>query len=550
MIASPGFSRRDFVKLSALCAASATLGASFVGCTSDPQFTGPRPISDVRTLSVALNKRAEPRSGFDPLFGWGCAEFPFAPLIQSTLFQVNQAGEVEPDLVRSQTISEDGLVWTLQIRDGVVFSDETSLTAKDVCFSLTRAIESPSVKCDLSMISEVELIDETTLMLRLNRPSLSLGYSLAFIGIIPAHSYDENTYGDHPIGSGLYSLSSWERGSEATFSYNPHYYGTEPTFKTIHVYFEDEDGACARCYEGTVDLAFTSNRLTSQSIDEYNLADIPATHVFGVSLPLGDRRVIDGVAWGNNITSEKIVRQALNTGINRTNLLSNAVGGYGSPSASLALRLPWADARELPQIDTARACTMLEEAGWEKDATGVYTFKDMRAEMNLYFEQRDDVLYPPAKTLAQEFAKQAHEIGFEITPVGVSREELIMRASSELCMMEWGALSPLEVYETYASNGELNHVEFQSAEVDERLSSAESAQSFEELCEGYARALNVASGPGAQHEAAYVMIGAIDHLYFKRNQLDIGDFPVQGADSDWGILAYVGTWYFDDPESA
>src|SRR3546814_18968909 len=48
---------------------------------------------------------------------------------------------VEPELATSWTVASDGLTADFVLREGVKFWDGTSLTADDVVFSLTRAIE-------------------------------------------------------------------------------------------------------------------------------------------------------------------------------------------------------------------------------------------------------------------------------------------------------------------------------------------------------------------------------------------------------------------------
>src|SRR5262245_19548343 len=51
---------------------------------------------------------------------------------------------VEPELAESWTIAPDGLSADFHLRDGVKFSDGTPLTADDIVFSLTRAVDQKS----------------------------------------------------------------------------------------------------------------------------------------------------------------------------------------------------------------------------------------------------------------------------------------------------------------------------------------------------------------------------------------------------------------------
>src|SRR6187397_2981733 len=57
-------------------------------------------------------------------------------LVYDTPIGVNSAGEYVPELATEWSSSEDGLTWTLTIRDDAVFQDGTPLTAEDVAFSM------------------------------------------------------------------------------------------------------------------------------------------------------------------------------------------------------------------------------------------------------------------------------------------------------------------------------------------------------------------------------------------------------------------------------
>ncbi|MCP6335714.1 ABC transporter substrate-binding protein, partial [Klebsiella pneumoniae] len=46
--------------------------------------------------------------------------------------------EVLPSIVSSWTVADSGMSLTLRVRDDVVFSDGTPLTAQDVAYSLSR----------------------------------------------------------------------------------------------------------------------------------------------------------------------------------------------------------------------------------------------------------------------------------------------------------------------------------------------------------------------------------------------------------------------------
>ena len=84
---------------------------------------------------VTMPTTSEPESGFDPAYGWGAGEHVHEPLIQSTLTVTNTDLSIGMDLATDYLVSEDGLTWTVKIRDDVKFTDGEPLTAEDVAFT-------------------------------------------------------------------------------------------------------------------------------------------------------------------------------------------------------------------------------------------------------------------------------------------------------------------------------------------------------------------------------------------------------------------------------
>ena len=101
--------------------------------------------NDPTHLVVTMMGHAgEPETGFNPLTGWGCGHLNFNPLIQSTLLTSDENGDFVGDLATNYTTSSDGLIWTVNIRDDVKFSNNASLKASDVAFTFNEARQSNS----------------------------------------------------------------------------------------------------------------------------------------------------------------------------------------------------------------------------------------------------------------------------------------------------------------------------------------------------------------------------------------------------------------------
>ena len=86
-------------------------------------------------VGVVMGPTSEPEAGFDPAYGWGAGEHVHEPLIQSTLTVTTAGLKIGYDLATDMEVSQDGLTWTVNIRDDVKFTDGEKLTARDVAFT-------------------------------------------------------------------------------------------------------------------------------------------------------------------------------------------------------------------------------------------------------------------------------------------------------------------------------------------------------------------------------------------------------------------------------
>jgi len=103
-------------------------------------------------------------------------------------------GSVIPSLstevptIEGGLISEDGLTYTFPLREGVVFSDGTDLTAEDVKYSWDRVVEMalPEGQSELfSNIAETRVVDDLTFEVTLSAVDASF---LAFLAAHPVAS--------------------------------------------------------------------------------------------------------------------------------------------------------------------------------------------------------------------------------------------------------------------------------------------------------------------------------------------------------------------------
>jgi peptide/nickel transport system substrate-binding protein len=550
--------RRSFVQAGALSAVGIACGGLLTSCqsASSPSSDAGEDM-DASKVRVALNPISEPESGFDPLYGWGCGEAVHDPLIQSTLIYLDGNFTFSNDLATSYSASEDGLTWIFTIRDDVRFTNGQPLVAQDVAFTLAGVLASETSKVDLSALESAEALDSTTVVLHLSRPCGTILYSLAVIGIVPSDSYDAISYGTNPVGSGRYKLVKWERGKKVILKANSQYYGSHPSIQRIVIQFMGEEEACGACYNRQVDAAYTTPRLSSQSIEGYSLLDCSSIDCYGINLPTqpaGSTFVPMGggegvVASGNAVTCDLVVRQALNYGVDRKQLLQSAVAGYGSPAYGVGDGLPWECEGMRVDTDSSKAMQLLDEAGWVAETGNVRAKGSQRAVLELYYLDRNVVEQPVGAALANAFADQMRPLGIEVNTHAVGIWEMLSRSYTDPVLWEWGNATPAEVYDIYASDGMSNFSGYSTTTIDGYLAAADAATDMEAANALWSKAQwDGTAGVAPQGAATWVWLADIDHLFFKRMALDVGLQRVHTRSIGWSFLGNIDEWMWNTPE--
>lgn len=107
----------------------------------------------------------------DPHFTGAYITRTFGYMVFDTLFAMNAAGEVKPQMVDSWTTSPDGLTWTFTLRDGLKWHDGADVTATDVVASLQRWFTRNALAGRLGRATaSLEARDAKTFVLTLREP--------------------------------------------------------------------------------------------------------------------------------------------------------------------------------------------------------------------------------------------------------------------------------------------------------------------------------------------------------------------------------------------
>ena len=166
-------------------------------------------------------------ANFDPIWGTQYVVRNAAALVWDTLYGLDATLQPQRQMVESEEVSDDGLVWTFRLRPGLKFHDGEPVLSKDVVASLTRWSARDPMGLMLKAIqNELTAVDDRTFKWALKAPYpkmlLALGKnSTPCAFIMPERIAQTDPFKQIPeyIGSGpmKFAKSEWVPGAKAVF---------------------------------------------------------------------------------------------------------------------------------------------------------------------------------------------------------------------------------------------------------------------------------------------------------------------------------------------
>ncbi len=511
---------------------------------SQTERAGESEVKDEVIISIS----SEPDS-LDPCMGWGHGT---TPLVQSTLVEYKQDMSFRNDLATEYHLSEDGLVWTFKIRDDVKFTDGEALTASDVVFTFNTAKSSQS-SLDLTFMDKVEAPDDVTVIFTLKKPTSTFLNTVATVGIVPEHAYDED-YGIHPIGSGPFKFVQWNKQEQLILEANEDYYGTVPAMKKVIIVFQDEDAAFAAVKAGQVDIGLTAATLATNEIEGYKVEAITTVDNRGLTLPVSPaegKMTESGYPYGNDVTCHIEIRQALAYGIDREMIADAALNGFATPCYSENDGFPWNNPEVKIETDADYAKQLLADAGWaDTDGDGIVEKDGLKAEFTCLYPSGDSV----RQAIAMAAAEQAKTLGILMNVEGTSWDDISKRMFSEAVCMGWGSSNPYTTYCLFHTDNMLkddyyNPEGYSNPVVDGYLNGAMEALTVEEANKNWQLSQwDGTTGTAMKGDCPWVWLVNIQHLYYAREGLNIGEQQLHAHGSSMPLLQNLKDWTWEQEE--
>ena len=171
-------------------------------------------------------------TSLDPVWTTALVTRNYAAMVFETLYGRDERLDPQPQMVESHQVENNGLRWTMRLRDGLAFHDGEKVLARDCVASLQRWMKrDPIGQTIAARLDALEAPDDKTIVFRLHKPFASLPYALAKTQptpvIMPERLAQTDPFKQVPevIGSGPFRWvdNEYVAGNLAVFARNDRY---------------------------------------------------------------------------------------------------------------------------------------------------------------------------------------------------------------------------------------------------------------------------------------------------------------------------------------
>ncbi|MDQ0093318.1 ABC transporter substrate-binding protein [Paeniglutamicibacter psychrophenolicus] len=405
------------------------LAAALVLAGCAPATTAPESGNDAGTpvaggTLVYASGDAEP-SCLDPHVGGNYPQALVSSQYLETLYTKDAKGNLVPWLAEDSTVSQDGLTRTVEIRQGIKFTDGTALDAAAVKANFEHLLDPKTASSTgylaLGKIDSMKALDAATLELKLKSPDNSLleSFSMPWVAIESPtalkRSQEENCAA--PVGTGPFKVESWKKQDAVNLVRNEDYVQPVAT-----------DGHEGAAYLEGITWRFipeAATRYAALQAGEVQVIDNAQPDTIAAAAKSQGIKHLDAPRPGASnrieLNSSKApfndskVREAFIHAVNVDAGIDSLFFGTAPRSHSpLSSVEPLAySAETLFAYDPAKAGELLDAAGWtERDPEG-YRTKDGER-LSLVFPVSTSQSIPAEQSLFEQLQATAKESGIEI----------------------------------------------------------------------------------------------------------------------------------------
>jgi len=381
----------------------------------------------------------------NPAYGW--YNYALRYLLYDTVVEWTELDKYEGGLAEGYDVSDDGLVWTFQIREGVTFHDGTPCTAEDVAWSLNwiKENEIETMSFYLANFEEIVALDDTTLQVTLSDPVGNMEYLLVYVWILPRSVWEGMTYEEvmefedlaAGIGTGPYKLVEWVEGEYLILEANEDYWAGKPAIdRIIWQEFATEDAQVQALLAGEIDLIYevpTTAVKALEDVENVELAIMPSLTI--------DELIINSHEDGTQAESlnDPDVRLAIAYAIDKQQVVNVAYLGYAEAGAVVCPTSMGdyhnSEIEDIP-FDPVEGNRILDEAGYlDTDGDGIREDADGNPlEYRLYAEEGAN-----EARILEVISDGLAQIGIDAPPTIMDTDSLIaLYPDFDFDLIYWG----------------------------------------------------------------------------------------------------------------
>lgn len=291
-----------------------------------------------------------------------------------TLYKIDDNSNMVPNLAKSASVDDSGLVWIVELNDNVKFSNGNPLTAQIAVDNIKR-LAKENERFNYLADFNYEVKDDKTFTITTKEayPTMINDLACPEMGMVDLDNTDD--IDNAPVGTGPFIIKSFEPSGTVEVEKNTNYWNGDVKLDGAVIYYmPDDETKLMAMQNGEIDgygsVTASAIEIFQKEPDKYKLASIPATRLQFYIL--------------NHKTLSDKVRAAINLIVDNNEIadylkgtVTAAVGPFSTNSAYGKV--------SKPSCDVEAAKKLLEEDGYKLDKDGIYAKNGKQLKLNLSY---------------------------------------------------------------------------------------------------------------------------------------------------------------------
>ncbi len=287
-----------------------------------------------------------------------------------TLVEFDENYEIVPLLAKSWTMSDDGISYTFELKEGIFFTDGEPFNAEAVYANWQRAVANPGMRVatQVAYWEDVTVDDEYTVTITLTGPNNTFLNKLSQVRIISPKAIDElgtDGLAKESAGTGPYILSERIDGGYTKLVRNDNYWGEGPSVDSVTFNVVPEDGSrIAMLKTGEADIIYPLPAIQVPQIENDDSIEVLVGR--GTTYRYATLNTNYTLSDGRQPLSDVRVRQAMNYAFDSSAYAQVVFQGYSTEPTSVIpspVKYHFEQTPYTKDIEKARA--LMAEAGYE-----------------------------------------------------------------------------------------------------------------------------------------------------------------------------------------